>query len=205
MAVQPIPTNNRGIFDFRAKLDGGGVRPNLFEVELEWPSEAIPTGVTDKLLADQGRFLCKAAAMPASNIAPIEVPFRGRILKVAGDRTFDTWTVTIINDTDMALRGAFERWMNLINKVSNNAGRVNPAEYQTIAKVHQLGRANVSGKNLASEANIPILRSYEFQGVFPTNVSQVDLSYESTDTIEEFTVELQVQYWTATGNGGAVA
>jgi hypothetical protein len=204
MAVQPIPTNQRDIFDFRARLDGGGVRPNLFEVELEWPGEAIPSGATDKLLADQGRFLCKAAAMPASNIAPIEVPFRGRILKIAGDRTFDTWTVTIINDTDMALRGAFERWMNLINKVSNNAGRVNPSEYQTIAKVHQLSRANVSGKGMASEANIPILRTYEFQGVFPTNVSQIDLSYESTDTIEEFTVELQVQYWTATGNGGAV-
>ena len=97
-------------------------------LKLNWENlpSFIPTGVTDKLLADQGRFLCKAAAMPASNIAPIEVPFRGRILKVAGDRTFDTWTVTIINDTDIALRGAFERWMNLINKVSNNAGRVNP-------------------------------------------------------------------------------
>ena len=127
--------------------------------------------------------------MPASNIAPIEVPFRGRILKVAGDRTFDTWTVTIINDTDMALRGAFERWMNLINKVTNNAGRVNPADYQTIAKVHQLGRFTRLSKTRIG-ANIPILRTYEFQGVFPTNVSQVDLS-TTTDTIEEFTVELQ--------------
>ena len=142
--------------------------------------------------------------MPASNIAPIEVPFRGRILKVAGDRTFDTWTVTIINDTDFALRGAFERWMNLINKVTNNAGRVNPADYQTIAKVHQLGSSDALLKTYIGAQNIPILRTYEFQGVFPTNVSQVDLSYESTDTIEEFTVELQVQYWTATGNGGAV-
>ena len=75
-------------------------------------------------------------------------------------------------------------------------------DYQTIAKVHQLGRFQcIRAKTMASEANIPILRTYEFQGVFPTNVSQVDLSYESTDTIEEFTVELQVQYWTATGNG----
>ena len=116
MAVQPIPTNNRDIFDFHAKLDGGGVRPNL--LKLNWVGlKMYPTGVTDKLLADQGRFLCKAVAMPASNIALIEVPFRGRILKVGGDRTFDTWTVTIINDTDIILRGAFERWMNLINKV----------------------------------------------------------------------------------------
>ena len=98
-----------------------------------------------------------ASAMPASNIAPIEVPFRGRILKVAGDRTFDTWTVTIINDTDFALRGAFERWMNLINKVDNNVGRVNPAGYQTIAKVHQLGISDVSSKNLASSPTSPSL------------------------------------------------
>jgi hypothetical protein len=204
MAVQPIPTNNRTIFDFRSRLDGGGVRANLFEVELEWPEDAIPSGATDKLLADQGRFLCKAAALPASNIAPVDVPFRGRILKVAGDRTFDTWTVTIINDTDFVLRGAFERWMNLINKVSDNAGNVNPVEYQQVAKVHQLGRSDTQGKNNASASNIPILRSYAFEGVFPTNVSQIDVSYESTDTIEEFTVELQVQYWTAIGNGGAV-
>ena len=171
----------RKITDFKSKLSGGGARPNLFEVQL-----AFPDGVTigDDVL-EKSRFLVKAAALPASNVTPIDVPFRGRILKIAGDRTFDTWTITVINDTDFSIRSAFESWMNIINKMSDATGLTDPVDYQKDATVHQLDRDG------------GILRSYKFWDIFPSNISTIDLSYETTDTIEEFTVELQVQWWEA--------
>ena len=130
-------------------------------------------------------FLVKTAALPASNVGPIEVPFRGRVLKLAGDRTFDTWTVTVINDTDFTLRSNFEQWMNLINKHTDATGKTNPSDYMKDAYVDQLDRDGT------------VLRTYKFHDIFPTNISQIDLSYDTTDTIEEFTVEFQVQWWEA--------
>ena len=171
----------RTISDFKRRLSGGGARPNLFEVELAFPDAvAIDNDVLQK-----ARFLVKAAALPASTIAPIDVPFRGRILKIAGDRTFETWTITVINDTDFVLRSAFEKWMNTINKMSDGTGVVDPEAYQKDATVKQLDRDG------------SVLRSYKFWDIFPTNVSTIDVSYETTDTIEEFTVEMQVQWWEA--------
>ena len=171
----------RKITDFKSKLTGGGARPNLFEVELAFPSAV---GVDNDTL-QKARFLVKAAALPASTVAPIDVPFRGRILKIAGDRTFETWTITVINDVDFSIRSAFEKWMNTINKMNDGTGLTDPEQYQADAFVYQLGRDG------------GILRSYKFYDVFPTNISTIDLSYETTDTIEEFTVELQVQWWEA--------
>ena len=171
----------RTISDFKSRLSGGGARPNLFEVELAFPDAvAIDNDVLQK-----ARFLVKAAALPASTIAPIDVPFRGRILKIAGDRTFETWTITVINDTDFVLRSAFEKWMNTTNKMSDGTGVVDPEAYQKDATVKQLDRDG------------SVLRSYKFWDIFPTNVSTIDVSYETTDTIEEFTVEMQVQWWEA--------
>ena len=181
MATQFNRPPLRTITGFKSKLAGGGTRPNLFEVEIAFPEQlAIDNDVKEK-----SRFLVKAAALPASNITPDEVNFRGRILKIAGERTFDTWTVTVINDLDFGIRSAFEKWMNLINKMEDATGTVNPADYQPDAYVHQLDRDGST------------LRTYKFHDVFPTNISQIDLSYETTDTIEEFTVELQVQWWEA--------
>ena len=198
----PPKTSERTIDKFKSRLTGGIARPNLFEVVL-----AFPDGVVDASVADidpKTRFLVKAAALPASNIAPISVPFRGRQLKIAGDRTFDEWTITVINDTDFAIRGSFERWMNSMSKVSDNAGNINPEDYTKDAYVYQLGRAGVDAGSQSSQANMPILRTYKFYSVFPTNVSQIDLSYDSSDAVEEFTVTLQVQWWEADGQGGAV-
>ena len=189
MATQLTRPPLRKITDFKSKLIGGGARPNLFEVELAFPdSIAIDNDVKEK-----SRFLVKAAALPASNITPIDVNFRGRILKIAGDRTFDTWTVTVINDTDFAIRSAFEKWMNVINRLSDATGINNPADYQQDAFIHQLDRDGST------------LRTYKFFDVFPTNLSQMDLSYETTDTIEEFTVELQVLYYESLKGVGANA
>ena len=171
----------RKITDFKSKLAGGGARPNLFEVQLAFPDAvAVENDVLSK-----ARFLVKAAALPASTIAPIEVPFRGRILKVAGDRTFETWTITVLNDSDFSIRSAFEKWMNTINSMNDATGLVNPDDYQADAYVYQLDRDG------------GILRSYRFYDVFPTNITTIDLSYETTDQLEEFDVELQVQWWEA--------
>ena len=189
MATQLNRPPLRKIPDFKSKLIGGGARPNLFEVELAFPEEiAIDNDVKEK-----ARFLVKAAALPASNITPIDVNFRGRILKIAGDRTFDTWTITVINDTDFAIRSAFEKWMNSIHRLSDATATNNPADYQEDAYVHQLDRDGST------------LRTYRFYDVFPTQISQVDLSYETVDTIQEFTVELQVLYYESIKGVGANA
>ena len=184
MATRP----NTSISTFKSKLIGGGARPNLFEVELATLPESVSAWN-----ADDFKFMCKAAALPAQNIASIDVPFRGRTFKVAGDRTIDTWTVTIINDEKFNLRRSFEEWTEQIAKLDNNLGATNPASYMVNATVYQLGRGAVlSSTNNSGEAN-STLAQYEFVDIFPTNVSQIDLSYDSSDTIEEFTVEFQVQ------------
>ena len=189
MATQFNKPPLRTITGFKSKLAGGGTRPNLFEVEIAFPNETQ----IDNDTKEKSRFLIKAAALPASNITPIDVNFRGRILKIAGDRTFDTWTVTVLNDVDFSIRSAFEKWMNLINKMEDNTGEQDPAIYQPDAYVHQLDRDGST------------LRTYKFHDVFPTQVSQIDLSYETTEAIEEFTVEFQVQWWEALRGVGANA
>ena len=203
---QQIPNtgaNARTLDTFKSKLLGGGVRPNFFEVELKFPN----LGIDDNDVSDRTRFLVKGANLPASIVAPISVPFRGRELKIAGERTFDSWTITVINDSNFVLRDAFEKWMNVINKVSDNAGEVDPTIYQQEAYVHQLGRApitNPSGVPASSGNTVPILRSYHFHGVFPTNVSSIELSYDQNNVIEEFSVEFQVQWWEALNENGNV-
>ena len=188
---------NRTISQFKSAMVGGGARPNLFEVRMtdlpdfvdDWPSETF-------------QFMCKAAALPASNIAAIDVPFRGRIFKVAGDRTIDTWTITIINDEDFRIRNAMEAWMDGIAKLSNNLGATNPSAYMRNATVFQLGRgANPRSTDADGDRNA-VLAEYEFIDMFPTNISQIDLSYDSSDTIEEFTVEFQVQSFNLNAAGG---
>ena len=189
--------DNKTISNFKAALIGGGARPNLFEVELT----TLPAGISWD--SDSFRYMCKAAQLPAQNVANIDVPFRGRIFKVAGDRTIDTWTVTIINDEGFVLRNAFEEWANLIAKLDTNLGATDPSAYMTNAKVFQLGRgSSTSSKSSAGTSN-SVLKEYEFVDIWPSNVAAIDLSYDSSDTIEEFTVEFQVQSFNAVVAGGA--
>ena len=180
------------INDFKAKLAGGGARPNQFKVTMPFPGYSQVGGEIEELA-----FLCKVTQLPAMNIGPITVPFRGRQIKVAGDRTFADWTITVINDTNFKIRNAFERWMNAINKHDNATGEVTPDDYTENMLVHQLGRATTNVLKTLDQGGptIPVLRTYKFHGVFPTNVSAIELSYDQTDSIEEFTVDLQVQWW----------
>jgi hypothetical protein len=183
------PPPLRKITDFKSKLSGGGARANLFEVVLSFPDSAP----TDGNVLDKSRFLIKTAALPASTIGPVNVPFRGRILKIAGDRTFESWTVTIINDTDFSIRSALENWINSINRVSDATGTTDPALYQADAFVYQLDRDGST------------LRAYHMYDIFPTNIAQIALSNETTDAIEEFTCEFQVQWWEAVKGTGTNA
>ena len=188
---------NKNISQFKSKLIGGGARPNLFEVELT----TLPPNVVSNWDADIFQFMCKAAALPAQNIANIDIPFRGRIFKVAGDRTIDTWTITVINDEDFRFRNAFENWTQQIANLDDNMGTTDPSAYMVNAKVYQLGRGSEkSSQNNSGTENV-VLKEYEFQNIFPTNVSAIDLSYDTGDTIEEFTVEFQVQSLRLTGAG----
>lgn len=165
-----------GVDDFKAKLIGGGARPNLFKATLNFPGYAGGN-------VELSSFMCKAAQLPSSIIAPVTVPFRGRQLHLAGDRTFEPWTVTIINDSGMEVRNAMERWMNGMNSHTQNTGLSNPVDYIADMSVEQLNKAG------------DVTKRYDFRGVWPSNISAIELSYESNDQIEEFTVEFQVTYW----------
>ena len=188
---------NRTISEFKSRLLGGGARPNLFEVELT----AMPASVALPWQAERFGFLCKAAQLPGMNIANIDVPFRGRIFKVAGDRTIDNWTITVINDEDFLYRNAFEEWTQQIAALDDNMGSTNPSSYMVNAKVFQLGRGSeLSSTNNGGDKNV-VLKEYEFIDIFPINVGQIDVSYENTDTIEEYTVEFAVQSYKVKGAG----
>ena len=188
---------NKNISQFKSKLIGGGARPNLFEVELT----TLPANVVANWDADVFNFMCKAAQLPPQNIANIDVPFRGRIFKVAGDRTIDNWTVTVINDEDFRFRNAFENWTQQIANLDDNMGATDPNSYMTNATVYQLGRGSqVSSENNGGTENV-VLKQYTFQNIWPVNVSAIDLSYDTGDTIEEFTVEFAVQSLSLAGAG----
>ena len=177
---------NRDITNFRQRLNKGGVRSNLFEVEIK----DIPGGGQD--VQDEVRFLVKAAEIPASNIGNIPVPFRGRVLPVAGDRTFDPWTVTIINN-DFKIRDTMERWSNFINDMVLANGSVDPASYQKGALVKQLSREAASGDKPE------ILRQYNFVGIYPNVISNIPLDYGATDQIEEFQVTFNYLFYEIVG------
>jgi hypothetical protein len=180
---------NKFISDFKTTLKGGGARPNLFEVTINNIPSAAGTLAQENL-----KMLCKAANLPASNIASIDVPFRGRIFKVAGDRTFDTWQITVINDTSFNLRTGMEEWMQYIGQYQDSSGVTKPADYMVTAQVDQLTRKATAQKSTGT-TGLSVQKSYVFYDIFPTNISAIDLSYDTSDTIEEFTVEFQVQYW----------
>ena len=179
------------INEIRSQLALGGARPTLFQVIFNNPVNAagdvkIP-------------FMVKGSQIPASSLGTIEVPYFGRKIKIAGDRTFAEWPITVINDENFTIRTAFEAWHNLIAKLDNNSGATNPSAYMVNAFVYQLGRGysqgleSTSNSDTENNTRVDPLRTYKFVDIFPTAVSDIALSYDSGDTIEEFTVEFAVQ------------
>ena len=195
------------ISNFRSQLSGGGARPNLFEVSIEnfagssgnlvqpdnpgagigWPGDGTQ---------ENFRFLCKATSMPTQTIGVVDIPFRGRILKVAGDRTFEPWSVTVINDESFNIRKAFETWTEKINAIETGVGAVDPGQYMGQGFIKQLSRSKTAGATsiAADTGDQQVLHTYKVQEIWPSEISSIDLSYESSDAIEEFTVTFQVQY-----------
>ena len=173
---------------------GQGVKPNMFSIDIQWPNGGLTGGVpTDSTEKDLINVLCKSAALPASNLGVTEVPFRGRTVKIAGDRTFDTWTATFFNDKDFKIRAYFEAWLESMNTHEGNySPNFIPTKeadgYMAEVKVKQLEKHGAEGGQ--------VLREYNLRHAFPTNVSQIDLAYDSNDQIEEFSVEFQYSYWT---------
>ena len=181
------------IDDFKANVASDFARPNLFQVDLAFPSGII----NNASLVNLGKFTVRAANLPSSQIGVIEVPFRGRVLKIAGDRTFEPWTITVQNDSNFALRNAFELWASSIQSYNENftsaAGlgdQDDSTGYFADMSVHQLARDIKDGEKPK------VLKSYKFYNVFPSNIAAIDLAFGNNDAIEEFTVELQTQYWT---------
>ena len=188
----------RTLSQFKSKLAGGGARPNLFEVSIPTFPTAIAEAWSPGDDNENGmfKFLAKSTSLPASNLGNIEIPFRGRTLKVAGDRTFDDWTVTIINDEDFKLRTAFERWSNVISRLDDATGVTNPSSYMTDGFVQQLGRGPTANTGSNDGGESSVLRTYKFFDVFPVTVAEIALSYDTTDTLEEFDVTFRYQYFT---------
>ena len=180
--------SDRTITDFRSKLTAGGARSNLYEVSI--PDFPTPNNIGERDI----EFLVKAAEIPAANLGNIPVPFRGRVLPVAGDRTFDPWTVTIINDTNFNIRDAMERWSDFINDLQTAQGEINPENYQKVGFVKQLSRRGTGAND-----GVDILREYKFTGIYPNVVSSIPLDYGASDQIEEFQVTFNYLFWEVIG------
>lgn len=173
--------------EFRSQMVGDGARPNLFEVSMPFPGFSAPGNAQRKLT-----FMCKTAQLPGSTIGVVPVNYFGRELKFAGNRTFADWTITVINDEDFLVRNVFERWMNGLNSHNlniRNAAALPPLNYTTDAEVTQYGKTG------------NVIKRYKFIGLFPSDITPIDVDWGSNDTIEEFSVTLAYQWWDDISNG----
>jgi hypothetical protein len=172
---------------FRSQLTGDGARPNLFEVSMPFPGFSLPGNAQTKLT-----FMCKTAQLPGSTLGVVPMQYFGRELKFVGNRTFADWTITIINDEDFVVRNAFERWMNGINSHNLNVRNPiasTPLGYAVDGQVTQFGKAGDT------------IKQYKFVGLFPTDVTPIDVDWGSNDAIEEFSVTMSYQWWEAVTDG----
>ena len=167
--------------DFRGKMTGGGARANLFEVNINFPAA---TGGDTEIT----NFMCRAAQIPGITHGVVEVPFRGRILKFPGDRTFEAWTITVYNDTNFIVRDGFESWMNSMNTHVGNIGlQMDNAGYGTYATNMEVSQLNQAGDRV---------KTYTLRNAFPSQIAPIELSYDQTTAIEEFQVTIDFDYWT---------
>ena len=194
---------------FKNRLSTGGARPNLFEARIYFPQTMQQ--FWDNTTQEDFQFFCKATSMPASSIGVVDVPFRGRILKVAGDRTFEPWSITVINDESFNIRQTFESWGNYINEFANGNGMVQPENYMSNGFIKQLSRTEIGSKAVggtndgqsgSNNSSDNVRYTYQVQDIWPSEVGSIDLSFDSSDAIEEFTVTFQVQYMTMINAAG---
>ena len=184
-----------GLLTFQQAIRGG-VRPNLFQVEHTWPSSNLTEPKLDGLSDKPVMYMCKSAALPATNVGTVELPFRGRVVKVPGDRTYETWTATFYNDDAFKLRSAYEKWIALTNGVDANVAEADISDIFQSIQVTQLDK-------FAGGANqLEPIRTYELVGAWPVSVGQIAVAYDNNDSYEEFDVEFAYQYHiTSDGDG----
>ena len=165
------------INEMRAALRYGGARQNLFQVRINNPANSVGDAITP--------FMVQGAQIPESQLGVIPVFYFGRQMKLAGDRTFGDWTVTVINDEDFLIRNAMEEWSNRINRLERNVRDIN--RYKTNATVIQYAKDGTA------------IREYKFDGIFPSIISPIELDWATTDQIESFQVTFTYDYWTVSG------
>lgn len=164
------------INDFIANFRGGA-RPNKYRVAITWPAASGTPNVQDQ-------FFILSASLPSSVMAPVIVPFMGRQIPVPGDRIFEDWTVTVLNDTSFSHRNSFERWMNAMNgHIDNLAHSSNYKDFLATMEVTQLDRDE------------SVLKVVTIHNAFPTNVSQIDLGMADNDVVEQFSVTFSLSHW----------
>jgi hypothetical protein len=180
------------VSDFLQQI-GQGVKPNMFQARIPFPTTLGLASSDSELIT----LLCKSTALPGSSLGSIDVPFRGRTVKIVGDRTFDNWSATFFNDKEMKIRSRFEEWMQQMNThEANTAPLFTPggaSNYMVDLEVDQLEKDG--------STNGGVLRTYKLWHAFPISISQIDLAYDSNDQVEEFTVEFQMSYWTVDQGG----
>jgi hypothetical protein len=166
------------ISSFKSNLATGGVRSNQFRCILAFPSAAQP-GAAGSI----AEFLCKSAAVPSMDVAPVEVMYRGRPVYFAGERTFNPWTITLYNDNNFVLRTAFENWINAMSSPDSTTGIIAPSSYQEQLSVQQLDR------------NDQVVAEYSLIDAFPTSVGEIQLSWDQNNQIQEYTVTFSYNYF----------
>ena len=176
--------------DIKAQLVGGGARQSLFSVQFNISNQAL--AITNTKVP----YMVKASSIPEARLGNIQVPYFGRKINLAGDRTYADWTVTVINDEDFMVRNAMEQWSNQINSFQGNLrtiGSSSPAAYKSDATVTQYSKTGAA------------IRQYTFHGIYPADVSAIDLDWNTTDQIEEFRVTFMYDWWEVTGGTTGIA
>lgn len=170
------------INEIKSQLTFGGARASLFQVSFNNPANGVGNVKVP--------FLVRAAQLPGSTLGVIEVPYFGRKIRLAGDRTFASWTVVVMNDEDFLIRNSLEEWSNKINSLAGNLRSftsASPLQYKSTAQVTQYGKTGEA------------LRTYQFNGIFPAEISPINVDWNTTDTIEEFEVTFAYDYWEVSG------
>jgi hypothetical protein len=189
---------------FRTQLAGDGARPNLFQVQLTIPNYIPGSGAA----ANKLTFMCTSASLPGSTIGQVSgLYYFGREVKIAGNRTYQDWSVQIINDEDFRIRQALEAWHYNINSPQNNVRSPNAA----VVGGSTTG-INVSGGSYGVDAYVTQynkagrkIYEYKFTGMWPTDVAPIELAWGTNDSIEEFGVTFAYQYWLSAGTSGTTS
>jgi hypothetical protein len=170
------------ISQFKAQMKQGGARSNSFKCIIT-PPQGLVQGAA--AAGSKIEFLAKSASLPAADLAPVQVMYRGRPVNFAGERTFTPWTVTLYNDNDFIVRNAFENWVNETSRAESTNGVLAPSDYQVDMEVYQLDRNDVQ------------LKKYIFRDAFPVNVSDISLSWDQNNQIQEYSVTFEYNFWEA--------